>query len=115
MDAPTCFSDKLASSRKGQYKEIHNLNTSIFTCTILKIPKGFYKYITMDVMAIMILTYTWLKFTDMALITLCVDMCIRSSNIEVILSGIFKYLCRVLMCPVKKGVRHIVHVTLMYL
>jgi len=37
----------------------------------------------MDIMANMILTQSWLKFTYMLLFTMCVVTCIQTSNIEV--------------------------------
>ena len=42
-----------------------------------------YKFNNMDIMAIMMLTYSWLNFTDMSLFTMCVVTYVQTSNIEV--------------------------------
>jgi hypothetical protein len=47
----------------------------------VKIYNSSYKYNNMDIIASMMLTYSWLKFTDMLLFTMCVLTCIQISNI----------------------------------
>jgi hypothetical protein len=42
-----------------------------------------YKYNNLDIMASTRLLYSYLKFTDMLLFTMCVFMCIKTSNTEV--------------------------------
>ena len=73
MNPPTCSSDKTPSSGRRQYKGAL-LHYSV------KMHNSSYKYNNMDIMASMMLTYSWLKFIDMLLF---VVTCIQTSNIEV--------------------------------
>ena len=41
----------------------------------------------MGIVASMILTYSWFKFTDTLLFTMCVVACIQTSNVEVLDPG----------------------------
>ena len=43
-----------------------------FTCAVSKIYISSYKYNNMDILAIMMMTYSWLKFTVMLLFTIFV-------------------------------------------
>lgn len=50
---------------------------------MLQIYNSVYKYNNMDIMASMILTYSWLDFIDMPLFAMFVVTCTQTSNIGV--------------------------------
>ena len=70
-----CSSDKLLSSGRRQHNGMYNINTSILRYSIKNVQYS-YKYNIMDIIDSMILTYSWLKFSDMLLFTVCVTICI---------------------------------------
>jgi hypothetical protein len=49
----------------------------------LKISNGSYKYNNLDTVDNLILTYSWIKFVDMPLFMLYVELCIHPSSIKV--------------------------------
>ena len=67
MNPPTCCTDKSINRRPMgdvNTKEYIISNTSILLCIFLIIYNSTNTYNNMDIMARMILTRSWLKFTD---------------------------------------------------
>jgi hypothetical protein len=54
----------------------------------------------MDIMASMMLKYSLLKSIDIPLFTVCVILCIQSSNVEGLISVRIMSVYGVFMCPV---------------
>ena len=102
-DYPTCFSNKLSSSRKCQYTGIYNTNTSVSRVQCKKYIKAAKNIITRIYCKYDADTFS-VNFSDIPLFTINVVTCIQTSNIELFNSEGLGSCCTMYRCVVCRKV-----------